>query len=80
MYIWGVHTIVQLLDAHLGNGTGHRTVTMVAPLVLTSGPVRCASQLSDKPSKVRGWYQLVTAHTHGDFIVLPHWDIRPPAP
>ena len=26
--------------AHLGNGTGHRTVTMAAPLLLNSGPVR----------------------------------------
>ena len=26
--------------AHLGNGTGHRTVTLAAPLLLTSGPVR----------------------------------------
>ena len=25
---------------HLGNGTDRRTVTMVAPLLLTSGPMR----------------------------------------
>ena len=24
--------------------------------------------------------RLVTMCTHSDFIVLPHWDIRPPAP
>ena len=38
--LWVLHVAVWLLDAHLGNGTGRRTVTMVAPLVLTSGPVR----------------------------------------
>ena len=27
-------------DAHLGNGTGRRTATMAAPLLLTSGLVR----------------------------------------
>ena len=26
--------------AHLGNGTGHRTATLAAVLLLTSGPVR----------------------------------------
>ena len=25
-------------------------------------------------------YRLVTVHTHDDFIVLPHWETRPPAP
>ena len=25
-------------------------------------------------------YRLVTARTHGIFIVLPHWETRPPAP
>ena len=29
-----------LLYAHLESGTGYRTVTMVAPLLFTSGPVR----------------------------------------
>ena len=24
-------------------------------------------------------YRLVTVHTHGEFIALPHWHIRPPA-
>ena len=27
--------------AHLGNGTGHRTATLVAPLLLTSGMKLC---------------------------------------
>ena len=25
-------------------------------------------------------YCLVTVHTYGDFIVLPNWETRPPAP
>ena len=25
-------------------------------------------------------YRLLTVHTHGDSIVLSHWDTRPPAP
>ena len=39
-YVWVVLVALYLLDAHLGNGTGHRTVTMAAPLLLTSGPAR----------------------------------------
>ena len=31
--------------AHLGNGTGCRTATMAAPLVLTNGPVKCEVML-----------------------------------
>ena len=34
-----VCTAVELL-LHLANGTGHRTATMVAPLLLTSGPAK----------------------------------------
>ena len=49
---WGVCVSVWLLDAHLVNGTGHRTVTMTEPLLLTSG----ASQLWDKPSAGTGTY------------------------
>ena len=30
---------------HFGNGTDHRTVTMAAPLLLTSGPVKCEAEL-----------------------------------
>ena len=40
LYVWGVHVALQLLDAHLWNGTGHRIVTMTALLLLTSGLVR----------------------------------------
>ena len=38
--------------AQLGNGSGRKTATLVAPLLLTSGSVRyeTASQLWDKPS------------------------------
>ena len=34
VYVWGGYVTVQLLDAHLGTGTGRRTVTMAAPLLL----------------------------------------------
>ena len=37
----GVHTTC----THLGNGSGHRTAILVAPLLLTSGPVRYESVL-----------------------------------
>ena len=40
MYVWIVGIAGELLDAHLGNGTGRRTVTMAALLLLTSGPAR----------------------------------------
>ena len=65
--------------AHLGNGTGRRTVTMAAPLLVTSELVRYEAVLhSCGTSPVGGKrYRLVTVHTHGDFIVLPQWDIRP---
>ena len=67
---------VPLLDAHLGNGIGSKTVTMAAPLLLTSGLVRYEAVLhSCGTSPVRGdGYRLVTVH--GDFIVLPHWNTR----
>ena len=69
---------------HLGNGTGRRTVTLAVPLALTSGPVRYEAVLyscGKMPlGRGGGWHQLVTVCTHGDFIVLPHWDIRAPAP
>ena len=58
--------------AHLGNGQGCRTATMVAPLPVTSGPVRYEAVLqSCGTSPVAGgggWYRLVTGCTHGDFI------------
>ena len=34
--VWEARTVVQLFDTHLGNGTGCITVTMAAPLTLTS--------------------------------------------
>ena len=37
MYAWGVCVALWLLDAHLGNSIGCRTVTIMAPLLLTSG-------------------------------------------
>ena len=42
-----------------------------------SGEVsRCASLLLNKRE---GLYRLVTVFTHGDFVVLPHWNTKPPA-
>ena len=38
-----------MLDAHLGSGTGCRTVTIVAPLLLTSGLARYGFTVLDKP-------------------------------
>ena len=39
--VWGVCVALELLDAHLGNGTGHRTASLMEPLLLlTSGPMR----------------------------------------
>ena len=65
---------------HLGNST----VTTAAPLLVTSGPVKYEVVFySCGRSSVRGGgeeYWLVTVHTHGDFIVLPHRQFRPPAP
>ena len=40
MCLWIVRVAVYLFDAHLGKGTVHRTATMVAPLLLTSGPAK----------------------------------------
>ena len=71
------HSIVAC--AHLGNGSGHRTARLAAPLILTNSLVRYETMLhSCGTSPVRG-YRLVTVCTHSDFIVLPHWDTRPPA-
>ena len=63
-------------------GTGCRSVAMVAPLA-SSGLARCKVVLhgyENKPIGGGGLYWLVTVWTHGDFIVLPHWNIRPPTP
>ena len=70
-------------SAHLENGTGHRTVPMAASLLvlLASGPVRYKSVLHSCGTSVVGeGYQIMTVHTHGDFIVLPDWEIRLPSP
>ena len=41
---------------HIGNGTGRRTATMAAPLLLTSGPVRHEAVFhSCGPSAVGAW-------------------------
>ena len=70
--------------AHIGNGTGRSTATLAPPLLvlLTSGLVRYEARLhSCGTSPVgQGGNQFVTVRTHGDFIVLPQWDIRLPAP
>ena len=67
--------------APLGNGTGWRTATLVASLLLISRPVKYEVVLhSCGTSPVvgrEGGYRLVTVHTHSDFIVLPHCDISP---
>ena len=62
--------------AHLGNGTGRRTATMSALLLLTSGLVRHETVLHSCVTSPEGGggYRLVIVHTHGDFIVLPHWN------
>ena len=74
-----VRTAVQLLaHAQLGKGTGRRTVTMAAQLLLTIGPVRYEAVLHSCGTSalggMGGWYRLVTMRTHGDFIVLTHWE------
>ena len=59
----------------LGNGTGHITVTMVAPLLLFNGQVRYNAVLhSCGTSPVAAG---VAVHPHGDLIMLPHWNTRP---
>ena len=37
-------------------------------------------RLGNNKGHIRIGEQLVTVHTHGNFIVLPHWETRPPAP
>ena len=79
-----------MLGADLGNGTGRRTVTMATPPALTSGPVRYEAVLrgsGTSPVIFLFFYILATSKvrpgqvsTHGDFIVLPHWDTRPLQP
>ena len=55
--------VLQLLDAHLGKGTGRRIATMTATLLLTSGPVRYETVLhSCRTSPVRGWVTCDSAY------------------
>ena len=62
--------------AHLGNDTGHRIATLVAPLLLTSGPVSYEAVLHSCGTGPVGEYGLVTVRIHGDFIVWIHWNTR----
>ena len=57
-------------------GTGYRSVAKAAPLAC-SGSGMCEAVLHDYG--VGGLYQLATVCTHGDFIVLPHWNTMLPA-
>ena len=40
MCVWEVCVTIQLLDAHLGNGTGCKPVTIMEPLLLPCGSVK----------------------------------------
>ena len=83
----GVYVIAKMLDAHLANGTGRRTVTMAAPLLLKSGALRYEVVLHSCGTSPMGGggYRLVTVIglTRLGFADLPAWDagallIRPP--
>ena len=65
---------------HLGNGTGRRTVTLAAPLLVVRGGMSLYFTVIGQAQWRMGGYRLVTVHLHGDLIVLSHWDIMPPAP
>ena len=54
MYVWVVRVGVWLLDPHLGNGTGRRTVTMASPLLLTSGLARYEAMLQSCETSLVG--------------------------
>ena len=61
--------------------TGCRSAAMVAPLA-SNGLATCEDVLhgyGKSPLEGEGLYRLVTVRSHGDFIVLPHWNTRPPA-
>ena len=62
--------------AHLGNGTGHRTVAMAATLLVSQRGMKLCFTVVGKAQLGDG-YRLVTVCTHGDFIALPHWNTRP---
>ena len=53
---------------------------MTAALLLTSGLVRYEAELHNCGTITVGGRVLVTVRTHSDFIVLPHWNTRPPDP
>ena len=44
----------RFIVAHLGNGTGHITATMMALLLLTSGPVRYEAGLHSRGTSPGG--------------------------
>ena len=75
----GSHPCI-VIFTHLGHGPGDGIAKLAAPL-LTSGLLRYDAVLHSCGT-LAGWYRLVTGDrvvpTHGDFIVLPQWDIRPP--
>ena len=70
--------------ARLGNGAGRRTDIGGTTTILTRAPVRYEAVLQSyepvPPPSGGGGYWLVAVRTHGDFIVLPYWNTRPPAP
>ena len=60
-----------------------QAAALAAPLA-TSGLAMCEAVLhgyGTSPFEMEwGLYRLVTLCTHGNFIVLPHWNTRPLAP
>ena len=56
-------------------GEGRRIVAVLSLLFLLVGAL-CPSNIE---KSYQDGYQIVTVHTHGDFIVLLHWEIRLPA-
>ena len=63
------------------DGSCCRSIAIAA--LVSSGLARCEPVLhyyGTSPLEKEQWYQLVTVRTHGNFIVLPHWNMRPPAP
>ena len=72
-------------DMHLYNGKTSRHILLVHAYCFTwlglDGWLVVGSfmSLQDQRSSQDG-HQLVTARSHGDFIMLTHWEIRLPAP
>ena len=71
VWVWGVRVALYLLGAHLGNGTGHQKYSQM---------VQWGMRLCFRVVGQAQWGRLMTVYTHGDFIVLPHWNTRLPAP